>query len=182
MPEHKELAKTICTVEQLERYVGRFDEEAKLKQVTQIHPMRISPYYMSLINWDDPHDPIKKIAAPRLLTLLVMVPVLTIVCDTVAILGGWVVGVFIANVTTTMYWANVKLKLNFGNMLMGLLKPFVFSLCIAFVSCYKGFSSEGGTKGVGRATTNSVVMASILILIINFFITKVLGSAIEGYL
>jgi len=127
-------------------------------------------------------DPLKKIAAPRLLTLVLMVPVLTIVCDAVAIIGGWFVGVFIAHVTSTMYWSNVKYKLTFGNMFMGLFKPFVFSLIIAFVSCYKGFTSEGGTKGVGRATTNSVVMSSILILIVNFFITKVLGSAIRGYL
>ena len=65
MPEHKVLEKTICTVEQLKSYAGRFiDEEEKLKQVIQIHPMRISPYYLGLINWDDPNDPIRKIAVP----------------------------------------------------------------------------------------------------------------------
>jgi lysine 2,3-aminomutase len=64
MPEHRELAKTICTVEQLQNYAGRLDETEKLKQVIQIHPMRISLYYLSLINWSDPHDPIKKIAVP----------------------------------------------------------------------------------------------------------------------
>jgi lysine 2,3-aminomutase len=64
MPVHKELEKSICTLEQLKSYGGRFDEEEKLKQVIQIHPMRISPYYMSLINWGDPHDPMKKIAVP----------------------------------------------------------------------------------------------------------------------
>ena len=126
-------------------------------------------------------DPLKKIAAPRLIALLLMVPCLTIVCDTVAIIGGWMVATLIANVTATLYWANVKLQLTFGNMLMGLVKPFFFSTIVAFVSCYKGFTSVGGTKGVGRATTNSVVMSSILILIFGFLITKVLGPILRGY-
>ncbi len=64
MSEYKVLAKTICTVEQLENYAGRLDDEEKLKQVIKIHPMRISPYYLRLINWEDPDDPIKKIAVP----------------------------------------------------------------------------------------------------------------------
>jgi len=127
-------------------------------------------------------DPFKKIAAPRLISLMVMVPALTIICDTVAILGGWMVATLIANVTSTTYWANVRYKLTFGNMLMGFLKPVVFSLIIAFISCYKGFTSEGGTKGVGRATTNSVVLSSILILVFSFLITKILGPVVRGYM
>jgi phospholipid/cholesterol/gamma-HCH transport system permease protein len=127
-------------------------------------------------------DPFKKIVRPRLISLLVMVPVLTVICDAVAIIGGWVVGRFIGHVTTTAYWSQVFLKLNFGNMLMGLFKPVCFSVVIAFISCYCGFTAEGGTKGVGRATTNSVMFSSIIILVVNFLITKILGSLIKGYL
>jgi phospholipid/cholesterol/gamma-HCH transport system permease protein len=127
-------------------------------------------------------NPIKKIAAPRLISLIIMVPVLTIVCDVIAILGGWFVAQFIAHVSSSLYWSAVREKLTFGNMFIGLFKPFVFSFFIAFISCYKGFTSEGGTKGVGRATTNSVVWTSITILIVNFFITKVIFSYIRGYL
>ncbi|MEW5797232.1 MAG: ABC transporter permease [Candidatus Zixiibacteriota bacterium] len=126
-------------------------------------------------------DPLKKIARPRLITLIIMVPALTVVCDAIAITGGWVVGRFIANVTTTTYWSQVFLKLNYGNILMGLFKPFCFSFVIAFISCYCGFTAEGGTKGVGRATTNSVMFSSIVILIVNFFITKILGNWLKGY-
>ncbi len=110
-----------------------------------------------------------------------MVPVLTIVCDTVAIMGGWMVAAVIANVPSTLYWANVKSQLTFGNMFMGLVKPIVFSLIIAFVACHKGFTSVGGTKGVGRATTNSVVMSSVLVLVFSFLITKILGPILKGY-
>jgi len=127
-------------------------------------------------------DPIAKIAVPRLVALVVMLPVLTVICDAIAILGGWVIAVFIAHITSTMYWASVMERMVFGNLFVGILKPFIFSFVIAFISCYFGFRSEGGTKGVGRATTNSVVASSITILIVNFFITKVVFSYIKGYL
>jgi phospholipid/cholesterol/gamma-HCH transport system permease protein len=127
-------------------------------------------------------DPIKKLAAPRLISLIIMVPVLTITCDVIAILGGFVISQFISHVTATMYWSAVRERLVFGNLFMGMLKPFVFSFVIAFVSCYKGFTSEGGTKGVGQATTSSVVLTSISILIVNFFMTKVIYSLIKGFM
>lgn len=127
-------------------------------------------------------DPIRKLATPRLVALVVMVPVLTVVCDVIAILGGWVIAVFIANLTSTTYISAVNARLTFGNVFIGLLKPFVFAFIIAFVACYKGFTTKGGTKGVGRSTNESVVIASISILIVNFIITKVVFSWLKGYL
>ncbi len=127
-------------------------------------------------------DPIRKLATPRLIALIIMVPALTIVCDVVALVGGWVIALFISHVTSTMYWSAVKERLIFGNLFVGLLKPFLFSFVIAFISCYKGFTAEGGTKGVGRATTESVMLSSIIILVVDFFVTKVVFSWIKGYL
>lgn len=127
-------------------------------------------------------DPIKKVAVPRLLALIVMVPVLTIVCDVIAIAGGWVIAELIAHIPSSLYWTAVKERLVFGNLLMGLFKPIVFSFFIAFIACYKGFSSEGGTKGVGQATTESVVLSSITVLMLNFFITKVIFGPLKGWL
>lgn len=127
-------------------------------------------------------DPIKKIAVPRLISLMIMVPALTIVCDVIAILGGWIIAEFIAHVSSTVYWTAVRDRLIFGNIFMGILKPIIFSFVIAFIACYKGFTSEGGTKGVGRSTTDSVVLASISILVVNFFLTKIVYSWIKGYL
>lgn len=127
-------------------------------------------------------DPMKKLVVPRLLALMVMVPALTIVCDLISLLGGWVIAKFIAHITTTVYWSAVRERLIFGNLFIGLLKPVIFSFIIAFIACYKGFTAEGGTKGVGRATTQSVVLASITILIVNFFVTKIVFSLIKGWL
>lgn len=127
-------------------------------------------------------DPVKKIAVPRLLALMVMVPALTIICDVIAISGGWVIATFVAHVSSTVYWTSVQERLVFGNLLMGIIKPIAFSFVIAFIACYRGFTSRGGTRGVGRATTSSVVASSITILIVNFFITKVVWGWIKGYL
>ena len=127
-------------------------------------------------------DPIKKIAGPRLISLIIMVPALTIVCDVIAIAGAWVIAVYISHISSTLYWASVFNRLTFGNLFFGLFKPLIFGLAIAFISCYKGFTSEGGTKGVGQATTNSVVLSSITILMVNFFITKVISPYFKGYL
>lgn len=127
-------------------------------------------------------DPIRKLAAPRLIALLFMVPILTIVCDVIAILGGWIVALFIANITSTTYMSAVNERLTFGNLSLGIIKPIVFAFVIAFISCYKGFTTSGGTKGVGRSTTESVMISSVTILIVNFILTKVVSSFLKGYL
>ena len=127
-------------------------------------------------------DPVRKVAVPRLVALALMVPVLTVICDAIAIIGGYLVAVFVAHVSSTMYWSAVRDRLLFGNIFIGLLKPVVYSFIIAFISCYKGFSSSGGTKGVGRATTESVVLTSISILVMNFFITRIVFTLIKGWL
>jgi phospholipid/cholesterol/gamma-HCH transport system permease protein len=126
-------------------------------------------------------NPIKKLAAPRLIALLIMVPVLTIVCDVIAILGGWIIALFIAHITSTTYISAVNERLTFGNLFIGIIKPIAFALVIAFISCYKGFSTQGGTKGVGKSTTESVVISSITILIANFVLTKAVFSWLKGY-
>ena len=89
---------------------------------------------------------------------------------------------FVAHVSSTIYWASIRERLMFGNLFIGLVKPFAFSFVIAFISCYKGFTAKGGTKGVGKATMESVVLTAISILVVNFFITKLLGGWLKGYL
>jgi phospholipid/cholesterol/gamma-HCH transport system permease protein len=121
-------------------------------------------------------DPIKKLAVPRLLALFLMMPILTIITDAISIIGGWIVSHYIVHVSDALYWTNVKQRLLFGNLLVGLTKPFVFGVIIAIVGCYKGFASEGGTRGVGRATREAVVIASISILVAEFMMTKGLFS------
>jgi phospholipid/cholesterol/gamma-HCH transport system permease protein len=121
-------------------------------------------------------DPLKKLAVPRLVAMLLMVPMLTVVCDVISILGGWIIAGFIAHVSTTIYWAAVRDRLIFGNIFVGVVKPFIFATIVAMIAFQNGFAVTGGTKGVGRYTTRSVMISSISILFGDFFMTKVLFS------
>ncbi len=117
-------------------------------------------------------DPIKKLVVPRLLACLVMIPALTAITDAVAVFGGFVIAVFTLRVDGTFYWTSVFYVLDPKDFVSGLVKPLVFGFIIAMIGCFSGFRVSGGTEGVGRATTQSVVAASILILATDFFITK----------
>lgn len=123
-------------------------------------------------------DPLKKICVPRFVALIIMMPLLTIVCDVVGIVGGWVIAKYISHVSTIIYWAAVKDRLTFGNITVGLIKPFVFAAIVASVAFHNGFAVTGGTKGVGRYTTRSVMISSISILFGDFFMTKVIFGAL----
>lgn len=140
----------------------------------EIGAMRASNQIDALISFGT--DPIKKLAVPRLLALFIMMPILTILTDAISILGGWIVSHYIVHVSDALFWTNVRQKLLFANMLVGLTKPFVFGIIIAIVGCYKGFTSEGGTQGVGQATREAVVISSISILVAEFMMTKGLFS------
>ena len=119
-------------------------------------------------------NPIKKLASTRFKAILVMLPLLTIIGDMVGILGGLVVATSSLGISSSFYWTTVVRAITFNDIVTGLIKPFVFAMIIATISCYMGFTARGGTKGVGEATTQSVVVSSILIFIFDFFITKLI--------
>ncbi len=117
-------------------------------------------------------DPVKKLVAPKLLAILVMIPALTILGDAIGVLGGLIIGVFQLNVTASFYMNDVISALNLEDVSSGVGKSFFFAVFIAMIGCYNGLNVRGGADGVGRATTDTVVQASILILISDFFLTK----------
>jgi len=118
-------------------------------------------------------DPIKKLVTPRVIAAAVVVPLLTIISDFVGIFGGFIVARFELNLEGGQYWATVWQSLVLKDVTQGLLKPFLFSFAISLVGCYYGLRTTGGTEGVGRATTNAVVVASVLIFILTFFVTQI---------
>ena len=119
-------------------------------------------------------DPIKKLVIPRIVATVLMLPLLTVVGDFVGLIGGLVVSNFVIRLNPVQYWTRAYLAIEFGDALQGLAKPFVFGFIIALVGCYYGLTTRGGTQGVGRATTQAVVAASVLILVSNLFVTKTL--------
>ncbi|MBI1786942.1 MAG: ABC transporter permease [Acidobacteria bacterium] len=117
-------------------------------------------------------DPIQKLVTPRLVATAVVLPLLTIIADFIGMFGGYMIAVFRLNLTGTQYWSSVWQVLVWDDLAQGLLKPFVFAFVVALVGCFFGLRTTGGTQGVGRATTQAVVAASVLVFVLDFFITQ----------
>lgn len=132
-------------------------------------------------------DPIKKLVTPRVLAALVMLPVLTIINDFVGIVGGNLIATLMIDIPTGLYWRTVweqiagdgfTLRYIPNDFIQGLVKPLVFGGIISISACYFGLNTTGGTEGVGQATTRTVVLSSILILVVDYFLTQILLSVL----
>jgi len=117
-------------------------------------------------------DPVKKLVVPKLVATLVMLPVLAILGDLLGILGGLLIAILQLNLTARFYFNDVFSALTLADVASGIGKSFFFAYFIAIVGCHNGLHARGGADGVGRATTNTVVLASILVLVSDFFLTK----------
>jgi len=117
-------------------------------------------------------DPIKKLVVPRFWACVLMLPLLAIIADAVGLLGGYLIAIYQLRIDGVFYWTSVFDILKMKDVVPGLFKPAFFGFCISMVGCYQGLNTHGGTVGVGRSTTESVVYSSILILASDFFITK----------
>jgi phospholipid/cholesterol/gamma-HCH transport system permease protein len=117
-------------------------------------------------------DPIKKLVAPKLAASLVMLPCLTVIGDLLGILGGLLIAVSQLGVPAGFYVNDVLSALTLADVLSGVGKSFFFAFFITIIACWNGLNARGGADGVGRATTNTVVLASIMVLISDFFLTK----------
>lgn len=116
-------------------------------------------------------DPMKRLVVPRIIALLVALPALTIVGDALAVIGGGFVGTQY-HLPMEAYYLGVFKYLTPKNILVGMIKPFLFAVLIAVVACWRGFTSEGGAKGVGVSTTQSVVASSVGILVTDGICTR----------
>ena len=123
-------------------------------------------------------DPVRKLAVPRVLAGLFMVPVLTIISNAVGMVGAWIITVWQLRVASSVYWNSVVDGLYIQDVWMGLIKPFFLGFVIVTIGCHVGLRTSGGTQGVGRATTNAVVAGSVAVLVVDFFVTKVLISVL----
>lgn len=118
-------------------------------------------------------DPSRKLVTPRVLATLMMVPLLTALSVFVGLLGGCVASVFSLRLSAVEFWRRAIDALDFADLMQGFTKAVAFGFILATVGCYKGLTVRGGTQGVGRATTQSVVIASVLIIVADTFLTKI---------
>jgi len=119
-------------------------------------------------------DPVRKLVTPRMLATVLMLPLLTAMADFLGLIGGYLVSFFTLRLGAVAFWTRAINILEFSDLMQGLTKPLAYGFIIATVGCYQGLSVKGGTQGVGRATTQAVVTASVIILVANFFLTKLM--------
>jgi len=119
-------------------------------------------------------NPVKHLIVPRVIAGVLMVPLLTVVSDFMGILGGYFVGVHILNINSGVFIKNITRLVELNDIYNGLVKAACFGLILSLIGCYKGFNTYGGAEGVGRATTEAVVLASITILISDYFLTAIM--------
>ena len=119
-------------------------------------------------------DPVRKLVVPRVLAGFFMAPVLTVISDTVGILGGWLIAVYQLRVASSLYWTSITDALYLQDAWMGIIKPFFLGYVIVTIGCHVGLRTSGGTQGVGRSTTSAVVAASVAVIAVDFFVTRLL--------
>ena len=121
-------------------------------------------------------DPVRKLAVPRVLAGVIMVPILTVISDFVGIVGAWIITVTQLNVASSVYWNSIVVALYPADIYMGLVKPVFLGFAIVSIACFVGMRTTGGTQGVGKSTTQAVVAGSVAVLVLDFIITKLLIS------
>jgi phospholipid/cholesterol/gamma-HCH transport system permease protein len=119
-------------------------------------------------------DPVKKLVTPRVLATIIMLFFLTIVSDALGIAGGGAVSVSMLGLDASQYFHTAYQTLQYPDVLQGLVKPVFFGFIISTVGCFFGMNTKGGTQGVGRSTTQAVVVSSVLIIATDFLISRVM--------
>jgi phospholipid/cholesterol/gamma-HCH transport system permease protein len=119
-------------------------------------------------------DPTRKLVTPRVVAMVLVMPLLVAVADFVGLVGGFIVAYFTLRLGAVQFWTRAVNTLEFGDLVQGIVKPLVFGFIISTIACYKGLGVTGGTQGVGRATTSAVVVSSVGMLITDLFLAKIL--------
>ena len=117
-------------------------------------------------------NPMKYLVAPRLLAGITMLPLLVLIAMIIGVFGGYLVSIYKLGFNPSSYLNHTLDILATMDVVSGLVKAAVFGFIVTLMGCYHGYNSRGGAQGVGQATTNAVVSASILILLSNYFITE----------
>ena len=117
-------------------------------------------------------NPVEHLAMPRFVAVVCMLPVLTVLADVMGSLGGWLVASLHLGISSNVYWSGAVDTVQFTDIASGISKSFFFAAILVVFALHRGFKTHGGAEGVGRATTGSVVSASITILIADYFLTQ----------
>jgi phospholipid/cholesterol/gamma-HCH transport system permease protein len=117
-------------------------------------------------------NPIQYLVVPRLFATLICMPILVLIADIIGIYGGYLTSVYSLGFNSTIYIIKTINFMTYNDVFSGITKAILFGFLVAFIGCYSGYNSGKGAEGVGKATTNAVVLASILIFLFDFILTK----------
>ncbi len=141
----------------------------------ELGTMRVTEQIDALVTLST--NPFKYLVVPRVVAAFLTLPILVLIADIIGIMGGFIVGTSSLGFNASVYIRKTVDFIQFDDVFSGLVKAAAFGFIIAFMGCYHGFHSRGGAQGVGRATTNAVVGASVLILAANYILTSLLFSS-----
>jgi len=119
-------------------------------------------------------DPTKKLVTPRLVATVTMLPLLTLLCNFMGMVGGWLVSLSTLRISSSLYWLTSFNALDYSDLVQSLVKPLFFAFIISMIGCHRGMQTTGGTQGVGRSTTQAVVLSSILVITSDFFLNTII--------
>jgi phospholipid/cholesterol/gamma-HCH transport system permease protein len=119
-------------------------------------------------------NPIAKLVTPRLIAAIVATPILVIFANAIGMYGGLLIGVYELGLSAHLYYRSILYAIVLKDVIDGVIKGVLFGFLIVSVACYKGLNTEGGTEGVGRSTTSAVVAGCVVIIMADYFITKIL--------
>jgi phospholipid/cholesterol/gamma-HCH transport system permease protein len=142
---------------------------------SEIGSMRVTEQIDALFTLST--DPIKYLVVPRIIAAVITLPLLVLIGDVIGVMGGYLVSIYKLEFNSTSYILNTIKYLESMDVISGLVKAAAFGFIISTMSCFCGYFSGKGAKGVGSATTSAVVSSSILILISNYIITELLFSS-----
>ena len=117
-------------------------------------------------------NPIEHLVVPRVFAGVFVLPILTIIAEFVGIIGGWLLSIMSLNITSAVFWRGVRLNYYPITLYGGLIKAMTFGLTLTIMGCYYGLRTEGGAEGVGESTTKAVISSTILVLILDFFVGR----------
>lgn len=119
-------------------------------------------------------DPRHYLLVPRVLAGLLTAPILCMVFNVIGLVGSYLVAVKLQGISEAQFWSRIESWLDVADVFGGLIKAAIFGLMLTTIACYKGYNATGGAKGVGEATTEAVVLSSVLILVADYFLTALM--------
>jgi phospholipid/cholesterol/gamma-HCH transport system permease protein len=139
---------------------------------TELGTMRVTEQIDAMVTMAV--DPLKYLVFPRLVAATLMAPVLCVVFDGAGFLGSYFIAVYVESISAGTFLSRTQFRVDPGDIWMGLIKAAAFGLLVALIGCYKGYNASGGSKGVGRATTEAMVMSAVAIFVFDYFLSVLL--------